>query len=161
MMHLLLGLNPEYIRLDPFTPTILAAPCLTAADIGIEIDAPAPVMLSPAVGSDVGGDITAGILCTALSRSTDGVSLFMDIGTNGEVVLGNGDFLLAAACSAGPAFEGGGIKCGMRAAAGAIEKVDVHAESGLADCRTIGGLGPRGICGSGMISLLSLIRYCF
>ncbi|MBA4355727.1 MAG: ferredoxin, partial [Novosphingobium sp.] len=155
MMHLLLGLNPEYIRLDPFTPTILAAPCLTAADIGIEIDAPAPVMLSPAVGSYVGGDITAGILCTALSRSTDGVSLFMDIGTNGEVVLGNGDFLLAAACSAGPAFEGGGIKCGMRAAAGAIEKVDVHAESGLADCRTIGGLGPRGICGSGMISLLS------
>jgi uncharacterized 2Fe-2S/4Fe-4S cluster protein (DUF4445 family) len=155
MTHLLLGLNPEYIRLDPFTPTVLAAPFLTAADIGIDIHPTAPVMISPAVGSYVGGDITAGILCTDLSRNAEEVCLFMDIGTNGECVLGNGEFLMAAACSAGPAFEGGGIKCGMRAADGAIEKVEVDPATGLADCRTIGQLRPRGVCGSGMISLLA------
>ena len=155
MTHLLLGLNPEYIRLDPFTPTVLAAPFLTAADIGIDIHPPATVMISPAVGSYVGGDITAGILCTDLSLSAEEVCLFMDIGTNGEVVLGNGEFLIAAACSAGPAFEGGGIKCGMRAADGAIEKVDVDPATGLADCRVIGQRKPRGVCGSGMISLLA------
>jgi uncharacterized 2Fe-2S/4Fe-4S cluster protein (DUF4445 family) len=155
MTHLLLGLNPEYIRLDPFTPTVLAAPLLTAADVGLDIHAAAPVMIAPAVGSYVGGDITAGILCTDLSRNAEKTCLFMDIGTNGEVVLGNGEFLLAAACSAGPAFEGGGIKSGMRAADGAIEKCDVDPATGLADCRVIGQLRPRGICGSGMISLLA------
>lgn len=155
MTHLLLGLTPEYIRLDPFTPTILAAPSLTAADIGLDIHPPATVIISPAVGSYVGGDITAGVLCTDLSRNTEEVCLFMDIGTNGEVVLGNGEFLLAAACSAGPAFEGGGIKCGMRAADGAIEKVEVDPATGLAECRTVGQLKPRGVCGSGMISLLA------
>jgi uncharacterized 2Fe-2S/4Fe-4S cluster protein (DUF4445 family) len=155
MIHLLLGLDPEYIRLDPFTPTILSVPCLAAADIGIDIEHPAPVAISPAIGSYVGGDITAGVLYTGLSRDREEIGMLMDIGTNGEVVLGNGDFLLAAACSAGPAFEGGGIKCGMRAAAGAIEKVEVCGQSGLADCFAIGGIRPRGICGSGMISLLS------
>ncbi|MCX5856744.1 MAG: ASKHA domain-containing protein, partial [Deltaproteobacteria bacterium] len=155
MTHLLLGLNPEYIRLDPFTPTVLAAPFLTAADVGIDIHPPATVMISPAVGSYVGGDITAGILCTDLSLSAEDVCLFMDIGTNGEVVLGNGEFLIAAACSAGPAFEGGGIKCGMRAADGAIEKVEIDPATGLADCRVIGQRKPRGVCGSGMISLLA------
>jgi uncharacterized 2Fe-2S/4Fe-4S cluster protein (DUF4445 family) len=155
MMHLLLGLNPEYIRLDPFTPTVLALPFLRASEVGIDIQPMAPVMISPAVGSYVGGDITAGILCTDLVGHDDAVSLFMDIGTNGEVVLGNKEFLLAAACSAGPAFEGGGIKCGMRAAAGAIEKVAVDPATGLAVFRTIGRMKPLGICGSGMISLLA------
>ncbi len=155
MTHLLLGLNPEYIRLDPYTPTLLDVPFFTASEIGIDIHHPAPVMISPAVGSYVGGDITAGILCTDLCNKSNDVHLFMDIGTNGEVVLGNREFLLTCACSAGPAFEGGGIKCGMRAATGAIEKVEVDQATGLAIFRTIGQVRPRGICGSGMISLLA------
>jgi len=155
MIHLLLGLNPEYIRIDPYTPTVLDVPFFTASEIGLDIHPPASVMISPAVGSYVGGDITAGILCTDLSNNCDDVCLFMDIGTNGEVVIGNHEFLLTCACSAGPAFEGGGIKCGMRAAAGAIEKVEVDPATGLAACRTIGQARPRGICGSGMVSLLA------
>ena len=155
MIHLLLGLNPEYIRLEPYTPTVLDVPFFTASEVGIAINPPAPVMISPAVGSYVGGDITAGILCTDLCNDSDEVCLFMDIGTNGEVVIGNREFLLTCACSAGPAFEGGGIKCGMRAAHGAIEKVEVDPATGLATCRTIGQVRPRGVCGSGMISLLA------
>lgn len=155
MIHLLLGLNPEYIRLDPYTATILDVTSFTAEEVGIDINRPAPVMISPAVGSYVGGDITAGILCTELCNNSDDVCLFMDIGTNGEVVIGNREFLLTCACSAGPAFEGGSIKCGMRAATGAIEKVEVFPATGLAICQTIGKERPRGICGSGMISLLS------
>lgn len=155
MIHLLLGLNPEYIRLAPYTPTLLDVPLFIAAEVGVTINPSAPVMISPAVGSYVGGDITAGILCTDLSSDSDEVSLFMDIGTNGEIVAGNRDFLLTCACSAGPAFEGGGIKCGMRAAHGAIEKVEVYPATGLATCRTIGNVKPRGVCGSGMISLLA------
>jgi len=155
MIHLLLGLNPEYIRLDPFTPTVLSVPVLTAAEVGLHIGEAAPVMISPAVGSYVGGDITAGLLCSGLAGNSEAVCLFMDIGTNGEVVVGNRDFLLTVACSAGPAFEGGGIKCGMRASTGAVERVEVDPLTGLATARTIGGTKPRGICGSGMISLLA------
>jgi len=155
MIHLLLGLNPEYIRLEPYTPTVLDVPFFTASEVGIAINPPAPVMISPAVGSYVGGDITSGILCTDLCNDGDDVCLFMDIGTNGEVVIGNREFLLTCACSAGPAFEGGGIKCGMRATDGAIEKVEVDPATGLATCRTIGRVRPRGVCGSGMISLLA------
>jgi uncharacterized 2Fe-2S/4Fe-4S cluster protein (DUF4445 family) len=155
MIHLLLGLNPEYIRLEPYTPTVRDVPFSTASEIGIAINPPAPVMISPAVGSYVGGDITAGILCTDLSNDSEDVCLFMDIGTNGEVVIGNQEFLLTCACSAGPAFEGGGIQCGMRAAHGAIERVEVDPATGLATCRTIGQVRPRGVCGSGMISLLA------
>jgi uncharacterized 2Fe-2S/4Fe-4S cluster protein (DUF4445 family) len=127
---------------------------MTAAETGLAILPRAPVLFSPAVGSYIGGDITAGILCTDLTEGNDEISLFMDIGTNGEVVLGNGEFLLAAACSAGPAFEGGGIKWGMRAAGGAVEKVAVDPATGLATVWTIGQAAPRGVCGSGMISLL-------
>ena len=155
MIHLLLGLNPEYIRLEPYTPTVLDAPFFDASEVGIAINPQAPVIISPAVGSYVGGDITAGILCTDISNESDQVSLFMDIGTNGEVVVGNREFLFTCACSTGPAFEGGGIKCGMRAAHGAIEKVDVDQATGLATYRTIGEVKPRGVCGSGMISLLA------
>ncbi len=155
MLHLLLGLNPEYIRLEPYTPTIMQSLYLTAAEVGIAINPDSWICLSPCVGSYVGGDITAGLLCTDLATDTDEVSLFIDIGTNGELVLGNRDFLLACACSAGPAFEGGGIECGMRAAIGAIERVDVDPVTGVCRCRTIGDTRPVGICGSGMIALLA------
>jgi uncharacterized 2Fe-2S/4Fe-4S cluster protein (DUF4445 family) len=155
MIHLLLGLTPEYIRLEPYTPTILQAPYLTAGEVGININPQSWVYLSPSVGSYVGGDIAAGILCTDLATSNEELSLFIDIGTNGEIVIGNSDFLMTCACSAGPAFEGGGIKCGMRAALGAIEQVEIEPATGKAACRTIGNVKPKGICGSGMISLLA------
>ena len=155
MVHLLLGLNPEYIRLEPYTPTLLRSPRFTARDVGINIHPQSWIYISPNVGSYVGGDITAGILCTDLASDTEDINLFIDIGTNGEIVLGNSDFLMTCACSAGPAFEGGGIGCGMRAALGAIEKVDINPESGEAYCQTVGNSRPKGICGSGMISLIA------
>ncbi len=107
------------------------------------------------MGSYVGGDITAGILCTDLATDTEDINLFIDIGTNGEIVLGNNSFLMACACSAGPAFEGGGIECGMRASTGAIEKVQVDPLTGVARYSTVGNVPPRGICGSGMIDLVA------
>ena len=110
--------------------------------------------MGASLGSYVGGDITAGLLCTDLASDTDEVNLFIDIGTNGELVLGNSDFLLACACSAGPAFEGGGIDCGMRAALGAIERVEI-ASDGTCLSQTVGDVKPLGICGSGMIGLLA------
>jgi uncharacterized 2Fe-2S/4Fe-4S cluster protein (DUF4445 family) len=155
MLHLLLGLNPEYIRLEPYTPTIMKSLYLTAAEVGVEINPDSWISLSPCVGSYVGGDITAGLLCTDLATNSPDVNLFIDIGTNGEIVIGNCDFLMACACSAGPAFEGGGIDCGMRAALGAIERVEVDAATGVCKYWTVGGTKPLGICGSGMIALLA------
>jgi uncharacterized 2Fe-2S/4Fe-4S cluster protein (DUF4445 family) len=155
MMHLLLGLNPEYIRLDPYTPTIMQTPYLTASEVGMNINPQSWIYFSPAVGSYVGGDITAGILCTDLAAESEELSLFIDIGTNGEIVIGNSDFMMTCACSAGPAFEGGGIKNGMRAALGAIERVEIDPETGRARYQTIGSVKPKGICGSGMIALLA------
>jgi uncharacterized 2Fe-2S/4Fe-4S cluster protein (DUF4445 family) len=103
----------------------------------------------------VGGDIVAGLLCTPLAAESAEPSLFIDIGTNGEMVVGCSDFLLGCACSAGPAFEGGGITAGMRASQGAIENVEIDKETGLARYATIGSLPPKGICGSGMIALVA------
>ncbi len=100
MIHLLLGLNPEYIRLEPYTPTLLKIPHLVASEIGIDVNPNSLIYFSPAVGSYVGGDITAGVLCTDLATDTQDIHLFIDIGTNGEIVAGNSDFLLACACSA-------------------------------------------------------------
>lgn len=155
MVHLLLGLKPEYIRLHPYTPTVLQTPYLAAGPVGLEIDPEAWVYVSPCVGSYVGGDITAGILCTDLARDVEEINLFIDIGTNGELVVGNREFLMTCACSAGPAFEGGGIDCGMRAAVGAIEKIEVDPVTAAPRCSTIGNVRPKGICGSGMIGLLA------
>jgi uncharacterized 2Fe-2S/4Fe-4S cluster protein (DUF4445 family) len=155
MIHLLLGLNPEYIRLDPYTSTVFEVPSLTAAETGVCIDPQSRIVISPSIGSYVGGDITAGILCTDLVTESEEINLFVDIGTNGEIVVGNKDFLIACACSAGPAFEGSGIKCGMRAATGAVERIDVDPGTGTARYQTVGNDRPQGICGSGMISLLA------
>lgn len=155
MTHLLLGLPPEQIRLEPYTPTVLQPPTLTAVEIGLGIGAEAVVELAPCVGSYVGGDITAGLLCTELATDVHDIGLYIDIGTNGEIVVGNTDFLMSCACSAGPAFEGGGIECGVRASAGAIERVAVDRESGRPTCSTVDDQPPLGICGSGMIDLLA------
>ena len=155
MIHLLLGLNPEYIRLQPYTPAILEVPRLTADEAGIKINPQSPIYICPGVGSYVGGDITSGLLCTDLATDAEDINLFIDIGTNGELVIGNNNFLMTCACSAGPAFEGGGVEFGMRAANGAIDEVTVNPRTGIASYRTIGNTRPMGICGSGMISLLA------
>ena len=152
MIHLLLGIIPEYIRLHPYTPAVFQPQVYTAAATGISACENAPVLTAPAVGSYVGGDITAGLLCTSLALDENDLILFIDIGTNGEIVLGNGEFIFACACSAGPAFEGGGIKCGMRAGDGAIEKVVIN-KDGKPEISVIGGGSTKGICGSGIISV--------
>jgi len=157
MMHLFLGLDPENIRLEPYTPVVYKMPYSTAKETGIDINPNSWISIAPSVGSYVGGDITSGLLCTSLSTDSEEISLFIDIGTNGEMVIGNNDFLMCCACSAGPAFEGGGIEFGMRAATGAIEKVEVDKATGKAALQTIGDVRPRGICGSGMISFLANI----
>ena len=155
MTHLFLGLKPEYIRLDPYTPTVLDVPSFRAMELGLDVHPEALTTFSPCVGSYVGGDITAGILATDMAKGSGAISLFIDIGTNGEIVLGSSDFLMTCACSAGPAFEGGGIDCGMRATTGAIDTVEIDAQTGKASYTTIGGTRPSGICGSGLIDLVA------
>lgn len=151
MIHLLLGLAPRHIRESPYVPTVNPVPALAAGEIGLAIHPDAVVELAPGVGSYLGGDITAGLLSTEIPANREDVFLFMDIGTNGEIVIGNADWMVGCACSAGPAFEGSGIKCGMRAAEGAIEQVEIGESLSY---RVIGGGKPAGICGSGLISLL-------
>lgn len=155
MVHLLLGIEPEYIRLDPYTPAVFDVPYFKASEIGLLANPNAPVFIAPSVGSYVGGDITSGLLCTDLSTEKEELCLFIDIGTNGELVAGNADFLMGCACSAGPAFEGGGIENGMRASEGAIERVEIEKKSGKPYYSTIGAVAPVGICGSGLITLIA------
>lgn len=152
MTQLFLGITPDYLRLEPYTPAILSVPELRAFEAGLDINPSGIVYVSPSIGSYVGGDITAGLICTDMPGGDD-ISLFIDVGTNGEIVLGNAEFLMACACSAGPAFEGGGIGCGMRAMEGAINSVKVDAATGVSATGAIGGGKARGICGSGMIDL--------
>lgn len=153
MVHLFMGIVPEYIRLDPYTPAVYNVPVFSAGELGLELCANAPVSIAPSVGSYVGGDITAGLLCTSLATESEELALFIDIGTNGEIVLGNNEFLIGCACSAGPAFEGGGMRYGMRASKGAIERMEIT--DGTLNCFTIGNVPPTGICGSGMISIVA------
>jgi uncharacterized 2Fe-2S/4Fe-4S cluster protein (DUF4445 family) len=155
MVHLMLGLNPEYIRIEPYTPTVNCPPPLRAETVGLEMNGEGYVSFAPGVGSYVGGDITAGLLRTALAGDSEELRLFLDIGTNGEVVIGTGEWLVACAASAGPAFEGGGIACGMRAAEGAIERFRLDPKSGEPELGIVGGGPPRGVCGSGMVDVLA------
>jgi uncharacterized 2Fe-2S/4Fe-4S cluster protein (DUF4445 family) len=156
MIHLLLGIPPEPIRLAPYTPTVNEAPTLHASELGLAVHPQAIVDCLPGVASYVGADISAGVLSTHMDEAGD-VILFIDIGTNGETVLGNADWLITCACSAGPAFEGAGVEHGMRATTGAIEEVWIHSETREPTYRVIGreGQRPKGICGSGLLSLLA------
>ena len=154
MAHLLLQIEPRYIRRDPYIPSVSDFPILKAGEIGLKADPIAAVFVMPGPASYVGGDIVAGVLATGFHRESP-VTLFIDIGTNGEIVLGNNEWLMAAACSAGPAFEGGGIRWGMRAEEGAIEKVAIARQTLEPELSTVGDAAPRGICGSGMIDLIS------
>ncbi len=154
MIHLLLALPPQYIRESPYVPTVNPVPSLTAREVGLAIEPGAAVEFAPGVGSYVGGDITAGLLSTDVLTNHHDVFLFIDIGTNGEIVVGNADWLVGCACSAGPAFEGTGTKCGMRATAGAIEQITLAGGGREVEYRTVGGREPEGVCGSGLICLL-------
>lgn len=153
MIHLLLGLPPAEIRREPYVPVATAPLVYHAADIGLRIHAHATIACMPGTGSYVGGDITADVLATGMDRRPE-LAMLIDAGTNGETVIGNRDFLACCACSAGPAFEGGGTSCGMRAAHGAISRFKLAADGSPA-YETIGGVPPRGICGSGLVDLLA------
>ncbi|MBU2611738.1 MAG: DUF4445 domain-containing protein [Chloroflexi bacterium] len=154
MIHLLLGVPAASIRLSPFIAAVNHPPLITAGEIGLRINPEATVDCLPGVASYVGADITAGVLSSGVDLS-DNITLFLDVGTNGEMVLGNRDWLVTCACSAGPAFEGAGVVDGMRAMEGAIEEVWINGETFEPSYRVIGGGKPRGICGSGLISLLA------
>ncbi|MCP4422975.1 MAG: DUF4445 domain-containing protein [Chloroflexi bacterium] len=154
MMHLLLGIPAGSIRLSPFVTAVNHIPLLTAKEIGLAVHPEATVDCIPGVASYVGADISAGVLSSGMD-DTEQVSLFMDIGTNGEIVLGSHDWLVTCACSAGPAFEGAGVAHGMRATRGAIEEVWIDGETYEPTCRVIGDAPARGLCGSGLISLLA------
>jgi uncharacterized 2Fe-2S/4Fe-4S cluster protein (DUF4445 family) len=154
MMHLLLGIPAASIRLSPFITAVNQLPVFTAQEIGLNIHPEASVDCLPGIASYVGADITAGVLSAGLQEK-DQMTLFLDVGTNGEMVLGNRELLVACACSAGPAFEGAGVVDGMRATTGAIEEVWINGETYEPTFRVIGNCAPTGICGSGLISLLS------
>src|SRR5271157_146587 len=153
MIHLLLAADPSGIRRVPSEPRALAFPPVDAAELGWPGGDGTPVYTVPAAGGWVGGDIVAGAVRAGFSRSLEGMSLYVDLGTNGEIVLGGADFALACAGSAGPAFEGGGIRCGMRADRGAVDGASINAETGAVQLSVIGGGRVRGVCGSGLIAL--------
>lgn len=153
MIHMLLEIDPTYIRRQPYIPTANFLPVVRASDAGININPRGLLSCVPGIASYVGGDVTSGVLSCGLSRM-DELSLLIDIGTNGEITLGNKDFMVAAAASAGPAFEGSGLSCGMRAGSGAIQKVEISAPDYTLKHETIGPALPRGICGSGYIDLI-------
>jgi uncharacterized 2Fe-2S/4Fe-4S cluster protein (DUF4445 family) len=154
MIHLLLGIPAASIRLSPFVTAVNHVPILTAEEVGIQINPQGIIDCLPGVASYVGSDITAGVLASGMD-DTSRITLFMDVGTNGEIVLGSNEWLVACACSAGPAFEGAGVVDGMRATKGAIEEVWINGTNLEPTYRVIGGVKPAGICGSGLISLLA------
>lgn len=155
MTHLFLGLDPSAIREEPYIPTANNFPLGFAGELGLKTNPNTPVYVFPCVASYVGGDIVSGVLAAGLHKKKE-LSLFMDIGTNGEIVLGNSEWLVAAACSAGPCFEGSGIKHGMRATEGAIEGIRINRDSLDPEIKIIGnGIQPTGICGSGMIDAVA------
>ena len=154
MTQLMLDLDPRYIRRSPYVPASTLFAPIPAVSLGIDLADHVSALVYPAVSSYVGGDIVAGIMGAGIYR-TDNITLYMDIGTNAEVVIGNKDWLACAACSAGPAFEGGGIKFGMRAAKGAIEDFSLDPVTFEPMNLTIGNVRPKGICGSGLITMVA------
>lgn len=152
MAHLVLGIDPEPLGMAPFIMSARLLPEIGASDLGLDLAERARAVVFPAFGAYVGGDITAGLLASGMDRDSR-IRLFVDIGTNCEIVLGNRDWLLATAAPAGPAFEGAAIRCGMRAADGAIEVVTMTPD-GL-ELKVIGDVEPRGLCGSGLVDAVT------
>ena len=161
MNHLLVGVDAEPVRMEPYIPSFFGWDGLTAGDLKLPANPLATVRIAPNIGSYVGGDITAGTLATGL-WDKDEMSLFIDLGTNGEIVFGNRDFMMSCACSAGPAFEGGDISCGMRATDGAIEACQIEKTTMEPKLTIVGEIGqkPVGICGSGIIDIISELYRC-
>ena len=153
MVHFLLNLDPTRIRKEPYIASAGFVPPIRAAEAGIQINKRGLLFCLPGVAAYIGSDIVAGVLATRI-YTKEGISLFADIGTNGEVVLGNKDWLICASSSAGPAFEGSGVKHGMRAGAGAIEKLAILADGSI-ELKTVGNKHPTGICGSGLLDTLA------
>jgi uncharacterized 2Fe-2S/4Fe-4S cluster protein (DUF4445 family) len=154
MAHFLLGLDPFHLCRAPYVPVANRFPVVRAGELQLGVDPAAPVVVLPNVGSYVGGDALAGVLVSGM-HTREGVSLLVDIGTNAEIVVGNREFLLVGAGSAGPGLEGGVVRHGMRAAAGAIERIAIDPQTLLPSFAVIGGGAPRGICGSGLIDLMA------
>lgn len=154
MTHLLCAVSPASIRTSPYVPAARVFPWMSAHQVGLPGTAATRLATFPCSASWLGGDIVAGLMAAGVPW-TDKLTLFIDIGTNGEIVLGSKDWMVACSCSAGPAFEGGGILHGMRAATGAIESVRIDGETLAASILTIGGVKPLGICGSGLIDCVS------
>jgi uncharacterized 2Fe-2S/4Fe-4S cluster protein (DUF4445 family) len=157
MAHLLLGIDPRYIRLEPYIPVASNFPVVKARELNLVMHPEAIVYNFPAIASYVGGDIVAGTLVNGMFNE-EPLTLFIDIGTNGEMVLGNKDWLVSCSCSAGPSFEGSGITYGMRAMQGAIERIQIDKQNFEVTYSTIGGTRPLGICGSGLIDALAKMR---
>ena len=151
MIHILLSLEIGNIRREPYIPVASFVPVIRAAEAGLSINGRGLLCCLPGVGPFVGSDVTADVISAGINQSTE-LSLLFDLGTNGEVVLGNSDWLICCSASAGPAFEGGGLKCGIRATDGAIERVAIN-QAGKLAYKVIGNSRPRGICGSGFIDL--------
>jgi uncharacterized 2Fe-2S/4Fe-4S cluster protein (DUF4445 family) len=156
MSHIVLGIDPEPLGVAPFIMSTRLYPEILAADLGIPAHERARAVMFPAFGAYVGGDIVAGLMASGMDRDSR-IRLFVDIGTNCEIVLGNRDWLLATAAPAGPAFEGAAIRCGMRAADGAIEVVTMTPDS--LELKVIGDCEPAGLCGSGLVdAVTALVR---
>jgi uncharacterized 2Fe-2S/4Fe-4S cluster protein (DUF4445 family) len=154
MIHLLMKQDPGYLRRGPYLPSSKRVPVIRAAELGIRINPDALLSCAPNVSSYVGGDVTAGILVSGMTER-DELAMYVDMGTNGEMVLGNKEWVASVACSVGPAFEGSGIKSGTRAVKGAIDKVSLNKSDYKALVSSIGKAKPKGICGSGLIELIS------
>ncbi|MDD6296991.1 MAG: corrinoid activation/regeneration protein AcsV [Firmicutes bacterium] len=161
MNHLFVGVDAESVRMEPYVPSFFHWDGLLAGDLKLPANPLAPVIIAPNIGSYVGGDITAGTMASMI-WDKDELSLFIDLGTNGEIVFGNRDFLMSCACSAGPAFEGGDISCGMRATDGAIEACTLDKGTMEPTLRIVGEADQKavGICGSGIIDIISELFRC-
>jgi uncharacterized 2Fe-2S/4Fe-4S cluster protein (DUF4445 family) len=156
MTQLLLKVNPRFIRRSPYVPASSLYPPIKARELGMELEDHVTALVYPCVSSYVGGDIVAGVMGSGIYR-TEELTLFLDVGTNAEIVIGNRDWLACAACSAGPAFEGGGLQFGMRAAKGAIEDFSLDPATLEPMIVTIGRVRPKGICGSGLINMVAVM----
>ncbi len=155
MIHFLLGFNSSRIRKEPYISVCDCPPPIRAAEVGVRVSPRGLLYSLPSIASWVGADITAGILATGLYKSKE-LTMLIDVGTNGEIVLGNKDWMMCCAASAGPAFEGSGVKDGIRAGEGAIERVQIT-EQGKFKYTTIGDAKPRGICGSGLVDIVATL----
>jgi uncharacterized 2Fe-2S/4Fe-4S cluster protein (DUF4445 family) len=156
MTQLMLKINPRSIRRSPYVPAATLYPPPRARDLGMAVGDHVSALVYPAVSSYVGGDIVAGVMGSGIYR-TEKLTLYLDVGTNAEIVIGNKDWLACAACSAGPAFEGGGLKYGMRAEKGAIEDFSIDPVTYEPMLITIGNVRPKGICGSGLITMVATL----